>query len=397
MKILLVSSYLPYPLHSGGHIRLYNLLKQIQKDHEVTLICEKRQHQTDVDVREVQKICKNVITVDRRKQWGYKNIFQTGFSVYPFLITGHTLAQLRDGIDQALQNEHFDLIHVETSYVLQNVPDTRIPIVLIEHNIEYLVYKRYASNAPFLLKPFLYFDVFKLKMIEEKFWYRATKVIAVSEQEKKQMNVPHSVVVPNGVDIEKFKLKDLAKRNNKKIQKILFIGDFKWIQNRDTVKWILQNIWPRIKTQLPAATLWIVGKNIPQSITSLSEEDRNVIFDTQNTMESHTIFSEADVLLSPIRVGGGTSYKILEAMASGTPVVTNKLGAEGLKAEKRDDVLVAESPEELAKAVVTVLTDDKLYATIAKNARKQIEEHYSWEKIAKQLEEVYVSVIKKNG
>jgi hypothetical protein len=91
MKILIVSSYLPYPLFSGGHIRLYNIIKRLsEQNHQVTLICEKRQHQTDQDIAEVTKICKKVITVDRRKQWSFTTIFHTIFSNDAFLITGHT-------------------------------------------------------------------------------------------------------------------------------------------------------------------------------------------------------------------------------------------------------------------------------------------------------------------
>src|SRR5206468_883452 len=112
MKILMVSSYLPYPLHSGGHVRLYNLIKELSDHHEITLVCEKRPHQTDEDVREVEKICKEVITVERKKQWSFKNILDSITSPHSFLVTGHTNFQMKKKIIEVLSQPGFELIHV---------------------------------------------------------------------------------------------------------------------------------------------------------------------------------------------------------------------------------------------------------------------------------------------
>src|SRR5258708_26564198 len=122
MKILLVSSFLPYPLVNGGNIRIFNLLKQLSKKHEITLICERRDFQTDRDVEEVKKYCKRVLTVRRKKQWSLLNVLKTGFSFSPFLVVGHTSSLMKEKIRKELENTDFDLIHVETFYVLQNLP-----------------------------------------------------------------------------------------------------------------------------------------------------------------------------------------------------------------------------------------------------------------------------------
>ncbi len=90
MKILMISSYLPYPLHSGGQVRLYNLIKELSGKHEITLVCERRPHQTSEDIKEVEKICKKVVTVPRRKQWSLENVLKSVFSSHSFLVTGHT-------------------------------------------------------------------------------------------------------------------------------------------------------------------------------------------------------------------------------------------------------------------------------------------------------------------
>lgn len=393
MKILLISSYLPYPLFSGGQVRLYNLIKELSGQHEITLICEKRPHQTNEDIKEIEKICKKVITVDRRTQWSLSNLIKSGFSLHSFLVIGHTHEQMRQEIMDELVRETYDLIHVETFYVMQNIPATNTPIVLAEHNIEYLVYKRYIDQSPLPLRPLLSLDVQKIKQEEESCWKKAAKVIAVSEDDKKVMQQKNinPQLVSNGVNVQQFAYKDIKKSLNEKVKKILFIGDFKWIQNRDTVSFIIKDVWPKIETAFPVK-LWIVGRQIPESIRHLTD-DPDIIFDEKSSgSPTQDIFQEAAILLAPIRVGGGTSYKILESMSCGTPVVTMPLSAAAIAAKDGEELLVGKNAKELAEKTSLLLQNKKEYERISKKGRKLIEEKYSWREIAKALEKVYKSI-----
>src|SRR5579872_4279560 len=128
MRILIVSSFLPYPLHSGGHVRLYNLMKHLARHHKLTLVCEKRPNQTEKDITEVKKLCEEVYCVDRKKQWSPLNIAKTSVSTFPFLLVGHTLPEMKAILVALLRDKAFDLIHVETFYVMQNLPKTYLPI-----------------------------------------------------------------------------------------------------------------------------------------------------------------------------------------------------------------------------------------------------------------------------
>lgn len=408
MRILLVASFLPYPLFSGGHVRLYNLIKELSSKHSITLVCEKRNYQTQEDVKELEKLCVKVIAVERRKQWSFQNVLKSGYSTCPFLLIGHTNAAMKERIKDLLNKGTFDLIHVETFYVMQNIPETYLPIVLAEHNIEYLVYLRYAKLAPLAIRPLLYLDVLKMKRWEQKFWQKATKLVAVSESEKKLMGREDVEIVPNGVDVNKFKVPFYArasegKQISKKEKRVLFIGDFKWIQNRDSLEWILKEIWPELKSKITHSAnsgqkskadtkLWVVGKSIPQSIKHLVN-DPNIIFDENSNLDASEIFKKADVLLAPIRVGGGTSFKILEAMASGVPVVTTSLGIEGIEVKDGKEVFIADNTEDIVEIILSIFENGDKVNKIRENARKLIEEKYNWEKIAVKLEDVYQKAI----
>jgi glycosyltransferase involved in cell wall biosynthesis len=399
MKILVISSYLPYPLFSGGQVRLYNLIKELSGKHEITLVCEKRPFQTEKDIAEVKKICKEVITVERKKQWSLQNILKVAFSSHSFLVTGHTNAQFKKIIQETLTQDTFDLIHVETFYIMQNLPETKIPVVLVEHNIEYHVYERFMHKALFLLRPFLAIDIAKMRKEEENFWKKANGLVAVSREDQEVMKKCgcDPFLVSNGVNTEKFVFRN--KQNTQTEKKILFLGDFAWIQNRDAATFIIREIWPLISAKLKEQNikfdlkLWIVGRRIPDSIKSLTS-DSDILFDEVSSAKpAQELFQEATLLLAPIRVGGGTSYKILESMSSGTPVVTMQMSADALGTKDEVDMMVGETADELAEKSIELVTNEKLYVTIAKNGRKLVEETYTWEEIASDLDGVYKEVV----
>lgn len=391
----MISSFLPFPLTSGGHIRLYNLIKSLSSRHQITLICEKRASQTKEDIQMVESICEKVITVDRRKQWSIKNILKTGLSTNPFLITGHTCEEMKLLIQDELVRKPYDLIHVETFYVFQNLPEVKIPVVLVEHNIEYMVYEKYAKLANSLIRPLLLIDVAKLRRYERRVWTLADKLVAVSNIEKHLMKLPDVSVVPNGVDTKQYLFRSFD--NIPKEKRVLFIGDYKWMQNKDAVSFLAEEVWPDLLDKFKSENkdvdlkLWIVGKNMPTFFKKYQNE--NIIIDSNNKDDTQEIFKKAYILLAPLRTAGGSSYKILEAMANGVAVVTTNLGIEGLDAKNGIHALASETSEQLAQDTFNLNKDHSLYKKITINARKFVESNYDWSIIANKLDQVYESCV----
>lgn len=389
----MLTPYLPYPLWSGGQIRTYNLLKNLAKKHEITLFSFIRDENENRYKSELLKFCKRVETFKRRPAWSLTNILLAGLTPFPFLVSIYYSRKLQKAIARELQINHFDLIHAETFYVMPNIPKTSVPVLLVEQTIEFLVYQHFVETIPVPLRLILSLDVVKIKYWEEYYWKKAQKVVAMSAADKivmqgevHKLNVD---IVPNGVDTEEF---FKIKRENKKTNTILFVGNFKWLQNKEAVKILVEKIFPKILEKIPDAKLWIVGRYPSLQIKNYQSKSVKI---SENIEDIKYAYAHSDVLIAPIYGPGGTRYKILEAMASGLPVVTTSRGIEGLGAKDNEDVLVRDDSDSLACATIDLLTKVDLYKKLAKEGKKLVATNYDWKQISEKLDMLYVEVGKR--
>lgn len=392
MKILMLTPYLPYPLISGGQIRSYNLLKNLARKHQITLVALIKQDDEKRYIKNIAEFCHEVIVARRpEKPWTVSNIIKTGFGKYPFLVVRNYSADAKRAVIEKLENSTFDLIHAETFYVMPHIPETDTPILLVEQTIEYLVYKHFVETLKIPPVRWLFgLDVEKIRFWEEYFWSRATRVVAMSEADREVMQSRirglEVSIVPNGVDANVF---TFTKRDLTFSPTILFVGNFKWLQNKEAVVELAHNIWPIIAKKLPQAKLWIVGRYPTKDILKLKNERIEVSDKVELIRQA---YEGSHVLLAPIYGPGGTRYKILEAMATGLPVVTTEQGIEGLGAKDGREVLIRQTAQKLATATIKVLTDVNLYNSLAKNANALVRKIYNWEVIADSLDKVYEEV-----
>lgn len=393
MKILLITSYVPYPLFSGGQVRTYNLSKIISQKHELTLVCFYRKESEIEHHEKLKKLYKEIYFIKKRKPIHPLSITKS-LGKYPLLMNMYDLPEAKAVLHKLLRENQFDLIRCETFYIAENLPEKlSIPLLLGEHNIEYLAYQRYANNQKNpLLKTLMQVDINKIKKWEEYFWHKADGVTTVSEDDKKVImadGIKNVYPILNGVNTSYFAY---IPKKPEKVKKILFAGDFNWFPNRESVDYILENLWSSLRTMYPGIIFNIVGKGIPQNILKLQSDNLRLL---SKIPEIKTAYYENDLLLAPIFSGGGSKYKVLEAMACGTPVVTTPLGAEGLFAKDYQEILIGRNKTEILNHIDKIFKDEKLREKLTFNARKLIEKEHDWQQIASALEQAYFDIVNK--
>lgn len=388
----MLTPYLPYPLLSGGQIRTYNLLKNLSSKHQITLFSLIKEDSEKQYLSELEKFCTKVRVFKRTSSpWHIKNILRAGFTLYPFLITRNLVDHTKTAVTQELASHHYDLIHAETFYMMPNIPKTNIPVILVEQTIEYLGYQSYASKSKLWpLIPLLYLDILKIKYWEKHYWQSCHHLITMSEEDKRFIKsiapgVKNIDVVANGVDTSWF---NQVKKDLPPNPTILFVGTFNWLPNSEAVQFLVEKVWPLIKSHLPAARLWIVGNAPTSKVRSYEKNDESITVSGQ-IPDIRTAYSRAHILLAPVFSGKGTRYKILEAFATGTPAVATSLAVEGLGITPGQHAIVANTARDLAHAVTHVLSDAQLQNKLAQNGRKFVTENYDWKKISQKLDRIY--------
>ncbi len=397
MKILMLTPYLPYPLLSGGQIRTYNLLKKLADKYDVTLFSLIKEDSERQYLPELEKYCKKVKLFKRsKKPFTPHNIVHTALSSFPFLVIRNHVPETIKAVERELRSEKYDLIHAETFYMMPHIPKTTIPIMLVEQTIEYLGYESFAKRVKFpFVKPLLNIDINKIKRWEEYYWRSCTKLITMSAEDKEYIaqviGTPEKIdVVSNGVDVAWFAEKA---KNLPSDPTILSVGTFNWLPNVEAVQFLVQHIWPKVKKLLPGTKLWIVGNAPTKEIFEYQKKDTSITI-TGGIPDIRDAFAGAHVLLAPVFSGKGTRYKILEAMASGTPIVATDTAVEGLGVTHGTHVLISNTAEGLAQLTVDVLKDHTLQKRLAENGRQFIQSQYDWSHIADKLDKIYQNLVK---
>lgn len=386
MRILFFTYRLPYPPLTGGQTRAFNLIKGISSTQEVTLFSFIKKEEELKNLDEMRKYCSKIMTFKRRDLFSPLNLPLTIFSKMPFASALYYSSVIEGVLKEELANGKYDWVHFESFYpsvYLNNITKTKT--LMGNENAEYLVYKRFSDSRIFPLNKIFSLDVAKMKKYEEVIWKKATLNIAVSETDAKlveSVTGSDCPVIPNGVDTDFFSdVKRIDDGNT-----LLYVGSFRYIQNQDAVSFFLKKIWPLIKEKKPKVKVLLVGRDPTSEILKLRSQSIEVASNIDDIRKAYEI---ASALIVPIRAASGTRLKILEAMASSVPVVSTKVGVEGIEAKKDQEVLIADDPKSFAQETINILEDSGKRAKITLSAKNLVDKKYSWKKIAQDLNYLY--------
>lgn len=388
----MLTPYLPYPLHSGGQIRTYNLLKNLRENHQITLFSLIKNESDRKYIPELEPYCADIQVFKRSsKPFTLRNVLRAGLSLYPFLVTRNLVSETSKAVDKELSTHTYDLIHAETFYMMPNISQRKVPTILVEQTIESLGYQSYAQSSKHLfIKPFLTIDIFKIKYWEKYFWQHADRLITMSQEDKEfiKTQVPEIEtidVVANGVDIEYF---DVIKKDLPKLPTVLFVGTFSWLPNVQAVTYLVEEIWPLVRKKMPQAQLQIVGFQPTKTIREYARLDSVSV--QGSVKDIRDAYASSHMLLAPVEWGKGTRYKILESMATKTPIVATPVAVEGIHGlESNEHVLLGSSATELADQTLQLLQDKRLQQRLSKNSYQLVKENYNWKVISNELDRIY--------
>jgi glycosyltransferase involved in cell wall biosynthesis len=396
MRVLFISGWYPYPPDNGSKIRVFNLIKQLSRHHQITLLSFAQGPVSKERLAEMGSYCCSVHTAP------YKEFNPTRlkallgfFSTRPRSIVDTYCLEMHALVEQVSTNNSFDAV---VASEMRSAPYAlllkQLPHVFEEVQLA-VFYEQFVNQRSLVRKVRYGLTWWKLSRFVTWLLREFEGCTVASEQERDLIMeiVPEYdavAVVPNGVDLEA----NTGDFGTPKPGTLIYSGALTYSANFDAMEFFLRDIFPLVKAQRPDVSLRITGgydgapvEQLPLGhgvdLTGYLEDIRPAV-------------AQSWACVVPLRVGGGTRLKILEAMALGTPVVSSSKGAQGLEATHGEDILIANTPVEFADAVLRLLDDRALRARLAANGRRLVESRYGWEVIGEKLDQLLRKVVKES-
>jgi polysaccharide biosynthesis protein PslH len=367
MKILFLTAHLPYPPFSGGRRREFELLSRLSRTFELHLCSITKSWRTDsMYVNELQQFCKSVSLFEATAPTNNHQYY----SSYPHQMKKHVSPEAGSHISDLLKNQSVDIVHAEGYYLVQHVPTwCGIPILLIEHNIEYLLaLQRFKVALTQEEKNYFWCEYIKTLKWEQLTWKRATVCVTLTNEDKVTIErlEPNIDVrmIPNGSDHKKGLADAITPMSNDpkhyimdktphRCPTILFVGNFAYEPNVDAALYFSREIFPLIQKDVPEVRLILVGNAPPQEICSLTSNGQIEV--TGRVPSLIPFYKNADVVVCPLRIGGGVKVKVLEALGLGKAIVSTSIGAQGLDLSTHRAVVVADERTDFAQNVIRLI------------------------------------------
>jgi glycosyltransferase involved in cell wall biosynthesis len=394
MKVVIIDGDVSYPATSGKRLRTLHLMLRAARRHQITYIgrCAKDSEEARTApgfLREngIEPILVHHAVPQKSGVGFYLRLAANAFSSKPYSVRSHWSEPLRSALREYAARHTPDVWQFEWAPYMDLLdPDIPGPRLAIAHNVDTLIWQRYYETATGLLKrAFLKQQWQKFERFEQEAFRRADRVIAVSPEDARLIRDRFGQsavdVVDNGIDRAYFERTPITPRL---ARQILFLGALDWRPNLDAVNLLLDVIFPRVQEQEPEARLSIVGRHPPPGLAARLQGLRGVEL-RANVADVRPFLAESGMMAVPLRIGGGSRLKILEALACGLPVVSTRVGAEGLHLEPGVDYVQAE-PDAMADALVEAMREPARVQTLAEHGRQIVLATYDWDVLARKLE-----------
>lgn len=401
-RLLFLCQCLPFPGDEGVKIRTFNILKRLSRDFEIRALCFYRRaaHQTASKVEAALEGLRPFADVSaypipqEYSRWRTvldhtrSVLSQRVFTRYAY----HSVDYARD-LQQSLREFRPALIHVDSldlSGYLSFLPES-IPVVCVHHNVESALLRRRATAASGLRSRYFALQARLTEAEERRYLSRLALNIAVSDPDAHQLRTlapsARILTIPNGVDTnEVLPLPDASAG-------IVFVGGASWFPNRDALEYFAAEILPRIRQRMQehVAVTW-VGQATPDDQAHFAQAHGIQLTGYVDRIEPFV--ERAACYVVPLRIGGGTRLKILYAWAMQRAIVSTSVGCEGLDGSDGTDLLIRDTPDAFADAVVTLLRNTEQRVALARAGRRLAEQRYDWDVITSGMADAYRGLIR---
>jgi len=407
LNILFVSATVPYPAIDGGRIRVLNLLRHLHRIHKVTFLCLITSPMDEQGAQYLRETGIDVVSVRwERSILRYAFLLQSIIHGKPLTVAKYYSRDMMKSLESLLKLRDFDIVHFEMLHTGQYLSDLSFPktatkaqrtrrisnvdqvTVLDEQNIDSAIWHRLVKTEPNPLKKLIFYWQYRSFLNYERWICKKFDICTcVSSEDGDRLaslcSEARIEVVPNGVDPDYFKPLETEENETQ----LVFTGSMDWLPNEDAVLYFCDRILPLIRAELPEMTFHIVGSNPTDRVLNLRKTQG--VFVTGLVEDVRPYMASAAVYVVPLRVGGGTRLKILQALAMKKAVVSTSIGCEGLDVKSGENILVADDPQQFAKIVIRLARDRSLRRGLGENGRTLVQENYDWSAIVRKLDSVY--------
>ncbi len=391
MRIVWVKMGGLWPATTGGRVRSLNTIAELARGHQLTVITTHGKGDDPEGLKQQLAGCERVISVPyavpKRGSAAFVGaVARSWFSHYPVDLWKWRVPEVRHAVCEVLASGNVDLCIADFLFAAANVPmSPRVPVLLFEHNVEYLIWQRLANLETSAWKRALFeMEWRKLRACEAAACRRAALTVTVSDDDRQRLeNLGagiRAVPILTGVDTSYF----TPRRSAEVPGRLVFSGSMDWHPNEDAVCYFADEVLPRIRADVPGVSFTIVGRNPSARVRQLAARPGIVVTGTLDDVRPS--IAEGSVYVVPLRAGSGTRIKIFEALSMGKAVVSTSVGAEGLALESGRHFLAADTAHDFAHAVIRLLRDAARRRALGDAGRALVETNYSWSKVARLFE-----------